>query len=185
MGTYTQQEAIVLFVSKKDNSKKSRMKLSILILLSSLLFFQLGTSCKKEPIVDSCKSTPVKDTVALNQDFSLVWSDRDNRGFSCYGTVVTHTSVVYFVDPAGPGGDDIVALDKLTGDTLWNTPAQHSTSKHRLVGNTICYSRSGLVCIDVATGTEKWRISEHSKKELDDFIYANNKLYAFFNYGGG
>jgi hypothetical protein len=155
--------------------------------MKNLLYIFLATSllagCKKEPVIEPCSNTD--NGVSLNQDFELVWSEKDSRGFTCYGTVVTPTSVVYFIDPAGPGGDDIIALDKVNGDTIWSKPAQSSTSKHKLIGNTICYSRSGLICIDISTGSEVWRISNTSTKSLNDFIYANNKIYAFFDLGGG
>lgn len=154
------------------------------ILYSTLLFLQLGMSCKKEPIIESCVNNS-RDTTSLNQDFELLWKVRDNRGFVSYGTVVTPTSVVYFYDPPGPGGDDIVALDKVTGDTLWIKQAQGSTSKHRLVGSTICYAGNGLYCLDINTGLEQWRIQNNSTQSLTDFTSANNKIYAFFDLGGG
>lgn len=154
------------------------------ILISTLLLMQLNTSCKKEKVMEHCTNNGSNPTV-LNQDFELVWNVRDDRGFVGYGTVVTPTSVVYFYDPPGPGGDDIVALDKTNGDTLWIKTAQGSTSKHKLVGNKICYSGSGLVSIDANTGVELWRIPANSNNDLNDFIYMNNKIYAFFDLGGG
>ena len=141
-------------------------------------------SCKKEPIIEPFANYG-SDTTALNQDFELIWSDRDMRGFTCYGTIVTSISVIYFIDPTGSGGDDIISLDKLTGDTLWSKSAQGSTSQHKLLGNSIYYKGSGLFCIDVTTGNEKWKVSNYSKKHLNDFIFANNKIYAFFDLGGG
>lgn len=160
------------------------MKKMISTLLITLLALQLGMSCKKEPIIEPCANNG-NDTSAFNQDFELLWKVRDERGFVSYGTVVTSTSVVYFYDPPGAGGDDIVALDKTTGDTLWIKQAQKNTSKHTLVGNKICYANKDLVCLDVLTGSELWRVSGNSNKTLNDFIFANNKIYAFFDLGSG
>jgi outer membrane protein assembly factor BamB len=160
------------------------MKTMTSIILGVILFLQLGMSCKKEPILDSCTSNN-EDTVEFNQDFELIWSVPDNRGFSCYSSIITASNVIYFIDPPGAGGDDIIALDKITGDTLWVKQSLNSTSKHKLIGNTLCYDSKGLVCINVLNGNEIWKIPNWSAKRLEDFIFSNNKIYAFFSLGVG
>lgn len=153
-------------------------------LTTAFLFLQLLPSCKKEKAIEPKITSPIVEET-YNKDFELVWSVRDSRGFTSYGTVVTPNSVIFFIDPPGTGGDDIIALDKTNGDTLWIKKAQGSTSKHTLVGNTICYEGAGLFCLDVSTGNQLWKINNWSKFHLDDFIYANNKIYAFYDLGGG
>ena len=39
--------------------------------------------------------------------------------------------------------------------------------------------------MDVTNGNILWNINNNSTRELEDFIYANNKIYAFFSLGSG
>lgn len=153
------------------------------ILISTLLFLQLGMSCKKEPIIEPCANSG-SDTTALNQDFELLWKVTDNRGFISYGTVVTPTSVIYFYDPPGAGGDDIIALDKATGDTLWIKTAQGSTSKHRYESGNLFFSKSDkLYCINGTTGASLWSF-DGSGGQLADYTFGNGKVFVYIYYNG-
>lgn len=153
------------------------------ILLSTLLLVQLNTSCSKEKAIVPCVNGGNNPSV-LNQDFELLWKVRDNRGFVSYGTVVTPTSVVYFYDPPGPGGDDIVALDKANGDTLWIKTAQGSTSKHQFKDGNLYFSQSDeLYCINASTGVNLWSFDGNGG-ELADYTFGNGKVFAYIYYNG-
>jgi len=155
------------------------------IIIGLMLTLQLGVSCRKDVIKPICKPTDTTTNKIFNKDFEVVWENTSETGFTTYGTVVTPTAVVYFYDPLGSGGDNILACDKVTGDTLWLKTAQGSTSKHKLVNNTICYDgRGDLRCIDYNTGQQLWLIDGTGAKQLDGFIHANNRIYASFNSGG-
>ena len=156
------------------------------ILLISLIALQLGVNCKKEPTLEpECISGFPK--VSYNQDFELVWTKRSSVGFTCYSTVVTQSNVIYFLDPAGFGtSETILALDKVTGDTLWAKYNQGSNRKQLLIGNKLYYDgRGDLKCMDVTNGNILWSVNGNSNKTLNDFIHANNKIYAFFDLGPG
>lgn len=157
--------------------------------MKNLLYIFLATSlmagCKKEPVIEPCSTTDNKET--LNQDFELVWTKRSSVGFTCYSTVVTQSNVIYFLDPAGFGtSETILALDKVTGDTLWAKYNQGSNRKQLLIGNKLYYDgRGDLKCMDVTNGNILWSVNGNSNKTLNDFIHANNKIYAFFDLGPG
>lgn len=155
-------------------------------LIIALLTLQLGTNCKKEPALEP-ESHSGSPKVTCNQDFELVWTKRSSVGFTCYSTVVTPSNVIYFLDPAGFGNSEtIIALDKVTGDTLWAKYNQGSNRKQLLIGNKLYFDGKGdLRCIDVTNGNILWSINGNSNKTLNDFIYANNKIYAFFDLGAG
>ena len=150
-----------------------------------LLALPLNTNCKKESVLEPCSTTDNKET--LNQDFELVWTKRSSVGFTCYSTVVTQSNVIYFLDPAGFGtSETILALDKVTGDTLWAKYNQGSNRKQLLIGNKLYYDgRGDLKCMDVTNGNILWSVNGNSNKTLNDFIHANNKIYAFFDLGPG
>ena len=155
-------------------------------LLIILLALQMNVSCKKEPSLEpECNSG--SPTAEYNKDFELVWHKRSSVGFTCYSTIVTSSNVIYFLDPAGFGNSEtILALHKTTGDTLWVKQNQGSNRKQKLVGNKLYYDgRGDLKCMDVITGNITWTINGSANKTLNDFIYANNKIYTFFDLGSG
>jgi len=155
-------------------------------LLIAMIALQLVTNCKKEPTIEpDCTSGSTE--AEYNQDFELVWTKRSSTGFTCYSTVVTSTNVLYFLDPPDFGSSEtILALDKTNGDTLWVKTNQGSNRKQLLIGNKLYYEGGGdLKCMDVTTGNVLWSINGSGSKVLNDFIYANNNIYAFFDLGGG
>jgi hypothetical protein len=159
---------------------------SISYIFVILLALQLSTNCKKEPTLEpDCDSGSPK--VSYNHDFELVWHKRSKKGFTCYSTVVTSTNVIYFLDPPDFGSSEtILALDKANGDTLWVKNNQGSNRNQTLVGNKLFFKNgNNLRCIETLSGNILWTSIGNSSKSLNDFIYANNKIYAFFDLGGG
>ena len=163
-----------------------KMIINILILIS--LGLQLG-GCKPDEPVEPIKP-PVIDTTSNlveNKDFELVYYKRMGIKGACYATVVTDYNVIYSIQRVGNGhSDDIIALDKANGDTLWVVPNQGATSNYKLFGNVLYYNtRDRLAALDIQTGTKLWQFSGKPLGDgiLGDYTFGNGKIFAFFNFG--
>ena len=149
---------------------------------------QLG-GCKPDEPVEPIKP-PIIDTTSNlveNKDFELVYYKRMGIKGACYATIVTEYNVIYAIQRVGNGhSDDIIALDKANGDTLWVVVNQGATSNYKLFGNVLYYNtRDRLAALDIQTGTKLWQFSGKPLGDgiLGDYTFGNGKIFAFFNFG--
>ena len=157
-----------------------------------LIWISLGgqlVGCKPDEPVKPSPPKPQDTTSQLveNKDFDLVFYKRMGVKGACYATVVTEYNVIYAIQKVGNGhNDDIIALDKTTGDTLWVLPNQGATSNYKLFGNTLYYnSRDRLAALDIRTGAKLWQFSgqPYGDGELGDYTFGKGQIFAFINFG--
>lgn len=164
------------------------MKMIANILIWISLGWQL-VGCKPDEPVKPSPPKPQDTTSQLveNKDFDLVFYKRMGVKGACYATVVTEYNVIYAIQKVGNGhNDDIIALDKTTGDTLWVLPNQGATSNYKLFGNTLYYnSRDRLAALDIRTGAKLWQFSgqPYGDGELGDYTFGKGQIFAFINFG--
>ncbi len=163
-----------------------KMIANILILVS--LGLQLGGCKPDEPVKPTLP--PIVDTTSNlveNKDFDLVFYKRMGVNGACYATVVTECNVIYAIQKSGNGhSDDIVALDKTNGDTLWVLPNQGATSNYKLFDDILCFNtKDRLAALDIRTGNKLWQFSGQPIGDglLGDYTFGNGQIFAFFNFG--
>ncbi len=108
-------------------------------------------------------------------------------------TVVTNGGLVYFT----PGGkkNNVVALNKNTGDVIWSTPAKGEISAYCTPLLVDLKSRKLLVTmtanhiigIDASTGKMLWSYPQTNRYQVhaNTPIYADGGLFCFSGYGQG
>jgi hypothetical protein len=164
------------------------MKMLSNILIICLLGLQLSSCKPDEPVKPTLP--PIVDTssnLVENQDFELVFYKRMGIKGACYATVVTEYNVIYAIQKVGNGhNDDIIAVDKSNGDTLWVLPNQGATSNYKLLGDILYYnSKDRLAALDIRTGKKLWQFSgqPYGDGELGDYALGNGQIFAFINFG--
>ncbi|MFT7591848.1 MAG: hypothetical protein ACI9UJ_001777, partial [bacterium] len=100
------------------------------------------------------------DSVGVHDDFELRWRKQTTKPQICRGTFVYEKGVVFFIQEMKSNSrDEILALDKQTGDTLWIWNEGPYFTNHRFILENTLYFTAGtsVFAIDCFTGQTKWQ----------------------------
>ncbi|MFT5725465.1 MAG: hypothetical protein ACI9JN_002590 [Bacteroidia bacterium] len=140
-------------------------------------------SCKTETIPSPKSHNTAIDTVGYHSDFELVWSKLAENSLICRGTFVYDEGVVFFSQSDKSNArDNIVSLDKITGDTLWVWDEGPYYTNHRyLVDNTLYFTAgTSVYSLDCITGKTNWEYRPPDLLSYMSLSASNKGIYVSY-----